>query len=439
MTSPSPSRRFAVLDCEDAVKWDGHAIALSRLLSVDGEQWEHHRCWSGELPELSELHTYAGLVVTGSHHGANDDEPWIDATRRFLAKAVVHGGVKVLGICFGCQLLAQALGGKVGPNPSGRFVLRREEIRCADALTARDDFRAAAALVPPIASDPKKLALFVSHGDCVVALPPGASRLASSDSAETEIWSLGEDVLAFQPHPELAGATILRKIVPFARRITEEDRAAARSDLRLPVDAATVVAAMRAFLRRGETDADADVVRAHVAAARAVFEGNEEGEGRRTAAGEANGEGAGSGVAASASAMSSASSASLSPDARRSPRNSLSGTTRSVEGLLRATAEDAYGKAAAAVKGELRVTSSEIGLLGRLNAAAAEKYASFGETTAGLGVFVDSLRRKDESVAPHLAELEVVEARVGDLERMVATLDAHATAVEERMRKIHAN
>ena len=65
------------------------------------------------------------------------------------------------------------------------------------------------------------------------------------------------------------------------------------------------------------------------------------------------------------------------------------------------------------MNGEVRVTSSEIGLLGRLNAAAAEKYASFGDATAGLGVFLDSLRRKDERVAPHLAELETVEARVG--------------------------
>ena len=112
----------------------------------------------------------------------------------------------------------------------------------------------------------KKLALFVSHGDCVVALPPDATRLATSDSAETEIWSLGEDVLAFQPHPELAGDTVLRNIVPFARRITEEDRAAARSDLRLPVDSVVAVAAMRAFLRRGDGDRDADVVRAHVRA-----------------------------------------------------------------------------------------------------------------------------------------------------------------------------
>ena len=414
MSSPAASRRFAVLDCEDAVKWDGHAIALSRLLSVDGERWEHHRCWSGELPELSELHTYAGLVVTGSHHGANDDEPWIDATRRFLAEAVDRGGVRVLGICFGCQLLARALGGKVGPNPSGRFVLRREEIRCADALTARDDFRAAFALVPPIASDLKKLALFVSHGDCVVALPPDATRLATSDSAETEIWSLGEDVLAFQPHPELAGDTVLRNIVPFARRITEEDRAAARSDLRLPVDSVAAVAAMRAFLRRGDGDRDADVVRAHVRAARAaraVFEGDDE----ATVDGDRR------------------------PPTVASSSFPASSPPSADADSLRATAEEAYRKAAAAVHGEVRVTSSEISLLGRLNAAAAEKYASFGDATAGLGVFLDSLRRKDERVAPHLAELETVEARVGELERTVATLDAHATAVEERMRKIRGN
>ena len=115
MSSPAPSRR-AVLDCEDAVKWDGHAIALSRLLSVDGERWERHRCWSGELPELSELDTYAGLVVTGSHHGANDDEPWIDATRRFLAEAATAAASGCWASA-GCQLdVARALGGASGPT-----------------------------------------------------------------------------------------------------------------------------------------------------------------------------------------------------------------------------------------------------------------------------------------------------------------------------------
>jgi hypothetical protein len=53
---------------------------------------EHFRCWSGELPALSEIHTYTGLLITGSHSGVNDQEEWIEDLRRFLGKVVVHGG-----------------------------------------------------------------------------------------------------------------------------------------------------------------------------------------------------------------------------------------------------------------------------------------------------------------------------------------------------------
>ena len=64
----------------------------------------------------------------------------------------VHPGVKVLATCFGHQLMAQALGGAAGPNPHGAFVLQRESMTCEDAMLAREDFQAAAAMFPPIES-----------------------------------------------------------------------------------------------------------------------------------------------------------------------------------------------------------------------------------------------------------------------------------------------
>ena len=97
----------------------GVSVPLPRTLSLTSSHStnltccrEHFRCWSGELPALSEIHTYTALLITGSHSGVNDQEDWIDELRRFLGKVVVHGGVKVFGTCFGCQLLAQALGGR---------------------------------------------------------------------------------------------------------------------------------------------------------------------------------------------------------------------------------------------------------------------------------------------------------------------------------------
>ena len=51
---------------------------------------------SGELPDLREIHTYQGLVVTGSHYSTRDDHahPWIGALKRFIVETVVHGGAR---------------------------------------------------------------------------------------------------------------------------------------------------------------------------------------------------------------------------------------------------------------------------------------------------------------------------------------------------------
>ena len=201
---------------------DGHAIALSRLLGRAGETWEHHRCWSGELPDLREIHTYQGLVVTGSHYSTRDDHahPWIGALKRFIAKTVVHGGVKVYGACFGMPSHRRGAGG----NGGAQHVRLAFRVEAGDggvdrgAFTDRPAFAAAGAAFPPTAlrktgrsekkngAAPARLAVLQAHGDCVVSLPNGATLLGSSATAPVEMFALGEDVLAVQGHPELDAA-----------------------------------------------------------------------------------------------------------------------------------------------------------------------------------------------------------------------------------------
>ena len=107
------------------------------------------QCFDGELPDLAKIDLYTGLFLTGSHCSANGPEPWIKAATDWVSDfACTHTTCKLLAICFGCQarwfdsslqtpawlcprflhpvvmqLLAKALGGKVGSNPSGQFVL----------------------------------------------------------------------------------------------------------------------------------------------------------------------------------------------------------------------------------------------------------------------------------------------------------------------------
>jgi hypothetical protein len=131
----------------------------------------------------------------------------------------------------------------VGPNPSGRFVLGVETVtptpeglaalpalgsvvRAAlddqaadDAAAAREQEGAVAAesgaAGGPAAEAAAKLAaaacqpcfrVMESHGDQVLALPPGAVRLAGSGTAANELWAVGDDVLAFQFHSGCPGS-----------------------------------------------------------------------------------------------------------------------------------------------------------------------------------------------------------------------------------------
>ena len=96
---------------------------------------------------------------------------------------------------------------------------------------------------------PARLAVLQAHGDCVVSLPNGATLLGSSATAPVEMFALGEDVLAVQGHPELDAGAMLANIAPFARALSDDEKAAAKSSLRLETDHITLVGVVRAFLR----------------------------------------------------------------------------------------------------------------------------------------------------------------------------------------------
>lgn len=70
----------------------------------------------GKLPPPVEVN---GVVISGSHAMVTEHHAWSESTAQWLRDAV-QTGVPILGICYGHQLLAYALGGEVGDNPNGR-------------------------------------------------------------------------------------------------------------------------------------------------------------------------------------------------------------------------------------------------------------------------------------------------------------------------------
>jgi GMP synthase-like glutamine amidotransferase len=184
-------------------------------LAREGDEWTICYLARGEsLPE--DIIEYQGIVLTGSHYNCRDGGslPWFEALCAVVRDAAEIGSPRVYGGCFGCQIVAQALNGEVGFNPSGRFLLMAEHIKVAPELSLPEDLSCLSPIVNKLRSD-QGLYLLVSHGDCVRKIPQDSILLADSESCSTEIYVTGRknNILACQSHPEFDYEPVIRDII----------------------------------------------------------------------------------------------------------------------------------------------------------------------------------------------------------------------------------
>ena len=151
---------------------------------------------SGDLPRSTD--GYDAVVVTGSRASVYWNEEWIDPLVEFVASAAADG-LPVLGVCYGHQVVAEALGGRVAGMDD--FELGYNEVE-----RVGDD--------PLFAGIDERFTVFTSHGDAVVDLPPGAELLARNDHG-VHAFRKG-DCWGVQFHPEYDIET--------ARQIAESKR-----------------------------------------------------------------------------------------------------------------------------------------------------------------------------------------------------------------------
>ena len=170
MTAAKPAaRRYALLlalwDSDYARKAYGgyHNVFVSALGGDGGggERWDCFRVIGGEFPAAEDLASYDGFVVSGSPRDAHGDEPWV---RRLCALLrTLHAMRKrVLGVCFGHQVLCRALGGTVRRARSGWDV----GVRKVTFVQGHDDL--AGLLPPPFLDDdelPRSASIIEVHQD----------------------------------------------------------------------------------------------------------------------------------------------------------------------------------------------------------------------------------------------------------------------------------
>lgn len=139
---------------------------------------------------LPDALTASAFVITGSASSVTERAPWMLRAEE-LVRALVGAKKPLLGICFGHQLVAQALGGRVEKNARGR------EIGTVRARLVSAD--------PIFDGAPDEFDVSSSHSDVVAALPPGARVLATTDKDDAAALAIGDTTRTVQFHPEFDG------------------------------------------------------------------------------------------------------------------------------------------------------------------------------------------------------------------------------------------
>ncbi|MBN2392830.1 MAG: glutamine amidotransferase [Anaerolineae bacterium] len=133
-----------------------------------------------------------GVVISGSHAMVTERQAWSEHTAEWLGSAV-KAGIPILGICYGHQLLAYALGGEVGDNPNGR------EFGTVDIHLLADGAADGGALFAGLSTP---IQVHVSHTQSVLKLPEGAQVLATSAMEPHAAIAFAPRVWGVQFHPE---------------------------------------------------------------------------------------------------------------------------------------------------------------------------------------------------------------------------------------------
>lgn len=186
--------KIGILQCDDVLvqlqpEFGNYPQMFQQLMDQvrDDLSYATYDVRLGEYP--ASLDECDGYITTGSRHGVNDGLAWLDELESFV-RQLYKAGKPFVGICFGHQLLAKALGGRVERSARGWGV----GVSFNEVNQVMD-------WMQPAQSG---LDLVVSHQDQVTVLPDNAQVLASSQFCPFYLIQVDQHMLGVQGHPEFS-------------------------------------------------------------------------------------------------------------------------------------------------------------------------------------------------------------------------------------------
>ena len=168
-------------------RFEPYPVMFAKLLDRAGLDLEYqtYSVIRGDLPES--IHDCDGWLITGSRHGVYEKLDWMLGLEGFI-REIYQGGIPLVGICFGHQIIAQALGGEVVKSDKGWSIGVQSY-----GIDKPQEWMTRA---------PAQVNIYAFHQDQITRLPASASVFSSSEFCPYAGLSYGDSIISIQAHPE---------------------------------------------------------------------------------------------------------------------------------------------------------------------------------------------------------------------------------------------
>ncbi|EEB05784.2 amidotransferase [Schizosaccharomyces japonicus yFS275] len=218
--SSAPEFRKKFGDYADMIQQLFHEAVQSEPSLVPELQFTKFRVFqTDDYPPEDELDSFDAFAITGSPAFAGSDEPWVVKLTEFIRNLIrMKPAIKIVGLCFGHQIVGRALGMDVIPNPEGWET-------SSTAITLSETGKQFLGI------NREQVHIVELHHDIVTGpLPENVQLIASTDKCEYQGFYVKDQIITFQGHPEFS-VSFMKLMLPYCGQRCQFTESKIRNDL----------------------------------------------------------------------------------------------------------------------------------------------------------------------------------------------------------------